>query len=254
MEHGYQRRIRAACARPVRRAVERPGAFFMKIQSIASLISISLAFGLVTQAQAADRAGATDGFYGGVSVRDNASSGVGMSFGSSASAIGLNRYPTTVGDELATRSLAFGGYRWHNDLAVEASVSSLDQYALRPLDPANARRGIGLRFGAGAGDVASRSVNVDVVTSWTFYKSMALYGRLGYAQTEGAQFAGAAPLSIVANHGLRDGMNYGVGLRYDMNSTLGLRVEYSRFGRFAGEFGTSLPESDQVTLGVQFRF
>ena len=49
-------------------------------------------------------------------------------------------------------------------------------------------------------------------------------------------------------------MNYGVGVRYDMNSALGLRLEYSRFGRFAGEIGTSLPESDQVTLGVQFRF
>ena len=49
-------------------------------------------------------------------------------------------------------------------------------------------------------------------------------------------------------------MNYGVGMRYDMNSALGLRLEYSRFGRFAGEFGSSLPESDQVTLGVQFKF
>ena len=83
---------------------------------------------------------------------------------------------------------------------------------------------------------------------------MALYGRLGYAQTESAPLAGTAPLSVVTNHGLRDGMNYGVGVRYDMNSALGLRLEYSRFGRFAGEFGTSLPESDQVTLGVQFRF
>ena len=54
---------------------------------------------------------------------------------------------------------------------------------------------------------------------------------------------------------LRDGVNYGLGLRYDMNSALGLRLEYGRFGRFAGEFGAGLlPESDQVTFGVQFRF
>ncbi len=194
----------------------------------------------------------TDGFYGGVSVKDSTPSGVGVNFGGSA--IGLNRYPTSVGDDSTSRSLAYGGYRWSNDLAVEASVSSLDQYALRPFDPANARRGVGLRFGAGAGDVASRSVNVDVFTSWTFYKSVALYGRLGYAQTEGAQLAGSSPVSVVSNRGLRDGVNYGVGVRYDMNSALGLRLEYSRFGRFAGEFGTSIPETDQVTLGVQFRF
>ena len=35
-------------------------------------------------------------------------------------------------------------------------------------------------------------------------------------------------------------MNVGVGLRYDMNSSLGLRVEYARFGRFVGEVGTTL--------------
>jgi hypothetical protein len=43
-------------------------------------------------------------------------------------------------------------------------------------------------------------------------------------------------------------------MRYDMNTALGLRLEYSRFGRFAGEFGSSLPDTDQVTLGVQFKF
>ena len=74
-------------------------------------------------------------------------------------------------------------------------------------------------------------------------------------QAETPPLAGLSPVSVVANsRGLRDGMNYGVGMRYDMNSALGLRLEYSRFGRFAGEFGSSLPETDQVTLGVQFRF
>ncbi len=53
---------------------------------------------------------------------------------------------------------------------------------------------------------------------------------------------------------LRDGVNVGLGMRYDMNSALGLRVEYARFGRFAGEIGTSLPETDQVSFGVQLRF
>ncbi len=39
-----------------------------------------------------------------------------------------------------------------------------------------------------------------------------------------------------------------------MSPALGLRLEYGRFGRFAGEIGTSLPETDQVSVGVQFRF
>jgi long-subunit fatty acid transport protein len=137
---------------------------------------------------------------------------------------------------------------------VEAAFSSLDKYALRPLETGSGRHGVGLTFATGAGDVQSRSWNLDVFTSWTVYKAFALYGRLGYAQSETVPLAGMAPVSISAARGLRDGMNYGVGVRYDMNSTLGLRLEYSRFGRFAGEIGSSLPETDQVTFGLQVRF
>ncbi len=175
-----------------------------------------------------------------------------MNFG--AAAPSLSRTSVSVVDESASRALLFGGYRWQNDLAVEAAVSSLDQYALRPLDTAGAPRGVGLRFGPGVHDVQSRSLNVDVFTSWNIYKSVALYGRLGYAQADAPQLVGAAPNSVTGARGIRDGVNYGVGMRYDMNSALGLRLEYSRFGRFAGEFGTSLPETDQVKLGVQFKF
>jgi outer membrane autotransporter protein len=166
----------------------------------------------------------------------------------------LSRTPVTVVDESASRSLLFGGYRFQNDLAVEASVSSLDQYSLRPLDVVSAPRGVGLRLGAGNRDVQSRSLNLDVFTSWTIYKSVALYGRMGYLQADTPALTGASPLSVINSRGVRDGMNYGVGMRYDMNTALGLRLEYSRFGRFAGEFGSSLPDTDQVTLGVQFKF
>ncbi len=210
----------------------------------------------MTLAQAAERPDAPsspDGFYGGVSLRDTTAEGVGINFGAAASAA-LNRFSTTTADDTATRALVFGGYRWQNDLAVEASFSSLDKYSLRPLDIGSGRRGVGLTFGAAAGDVQSRSWNLDVFTSWNVYKAFALYGRLGYAQSDPTPVAGTAPVSIAAARGLRDGMNYGVGVRYDMNSTLGLRLEYSRFGSFAGEIGSSLPETDQVTFGLQVRF
>ena len=226
----------------------------MKIQTIALAISTSLALGFVSQAQAAESADAprTDGFYGGVSYRNNAPGGMGVNFG--AGGPGLSRTPTLL-DESASRTLLFGGYRWQNDLSVEAAISSLDKYALRPLDTGSVQPGVGLRFGTGTGDVQSRSVNLDVFTSWTLYKSVALYGRLGYVQSESPQLLGISPAFAVANsRGVRDGMNYGVGMRYDMNQALGLRLEYSRFGRFAGEIGSSLPDTDQVTLGVQFKF
>jgi len=53
---------------------------------------------------------------------------------------------------------------------------------------------------------------------------------------------------------VRDSVNYGVGLRYDLSSDLGLRLEYARFGRVGLDLSSNLPESDHVTFGVQFRF
>ena len=117
------------------------------------------------------------------------------------------------------------------------------------------RRGVGLNMTpglVGPGDLQANRWNVDVFGSWNFYRSVAVYGRLGYAQGDSSQAFVSAPL--VADRRSRDGVNYGVGLRYDMNSTLGLRLEYSRFGRFSGELMNGVPESDRVSVGMQLRF
>ena len=96
-------------------------------------------------------------------------------------------------------------------------------------------------------EIATRTV------SWSFVRSFALYGRLGYAQTDSSPLGGTA-INLSDPRRLREGMNYGVGLRYDLSRSLGLNLEYSRFGRFAGEFSSALPESDQVSVGLQLRF
>ncbi len=152
--------------------------------------------------------------------------------------------------DAGTRTLAYGGYRFANDVAVEAALATQDRYALQPA-LTGARRGVGLAL---APDADGKAWNVDVYTSWEFRKRISLYGRLGYAQTESQ--AGYAPgFTGDAVRRNRDGMNYGVGLRYDMTSALGLRLEYARFGRLPGEFTSGvMPENDQVQLGVQFRF
>jgi hypothetical protein len=228
----------------------------MRIQGIATLFSIPLALGLIAPAQADDRVpSATSGFYGGVSLRDRAQEGLGLTIGSASSV--WSRYATPTVDDTSQRTLVFGGYRFGNDVAVEASFNAIDKYALKPSDATGGGRGIGLNFGSGNGfsDAPNRTWNLDVYTSWTFYRAFALYGRLGYAQSEGPREIGVLTSVTPDGRRLRDGVNYGLGVRYDMNSALGLRLEYGRFGRFAGEVGNGLlPESDQVTVGVQFRF
>jgi len=209
-------------------------------------------------ALAQDRAATTGGFYGGVALR---SAGVdlpapdlgraGIDLGRVASAWG--RYASPVSDDNASRALVFGGYKWANEVAVEGSFSTADRYALQPLETGTAR-GVGLSLG-GSPALASRAWNADLYTSWSFRKSFALYGRLGYAQSDTVPTYALAALPTAEPRRLREGVNYGLGLRYDVSPALGLRLEYSRFSRFVGEsIAGPLPDSDQVQLGMQFRF
>jgi len=192
-----------------------------------------------------------NGFYGGVSMRDNGTEGTGLTLGSVP--LAWNRFAAPVADDASQRSLLFGGYRWRNDIAVEAAVNTSDKYALQPGAQAPL---FGQATGPGLAltDAGARSWNADVYTSWEVIRSLSFYGRLGYAQNDARQqpFSGA---SLVPGDPRHQGVNYGLGVRYDVTHSLGLRVEYARFGRFAGEgVGSGLPDSDQVSVGVQFRF
>lgn len=191
-----------------------------------------------------------NGFYGGVAMRENGSEANGLALGNVS--LAWNRFSAPIADDTSQRSLLFGGYRWRNDLAVEAAVNTTDKYALHqgaqtPL--------IGPGAGLALTDASARSWNADVYTSWEVIRSLSLYGRLGYAQSDARQIFSGASLVPGDPRRPRDGVNYGLGLRYDVTHSLGLRVEYARFGRFAGEgVGSGLPDSDQVSVGVQFRF
>jgi opacity protein-like surface antigen len=189
------------------------------------------------------------GFYGGISQRNAGREGEGISVGHLSSV--WSRFALPMADESGSRAVAYGGYRWGNDVAVE-TVATLDRYSLQPA-LTGAPRGVGLAL-ASENDGVGKAFNVDVYTSWEFRRSFSLYGRLGYTQSETqVAYAPAFTSDVVRRN--RDGVNYGLGLRYDMTRALGLRVEYARFGRLPGEIANGLmPESDQVQLGVQFRF
>lgn len=220
------------------------------IQRLASIIACSFAISLAAQAAEPTDAAPLSGFYGGVSLRNDGVQGQGVTLGSVATA--WNRYASPLADDSGPRTLAYGGYRFANDIALEASVATLDRYyPLVPVVP-GARRGVGLALSQD-GDAAGKAWNVDVFTSWELRPALALYGRLGYAQAD----VQSAPLaSFTADvRRPRDGMNYGVGLRYDLTQALGLRFEYARFARFPGDLAPgTLPESDQLQLGLQYRF
>ena len=195
----------------------------------------------------AGSAAAQDGFYGGVAVRDSGADAMGLALGKLPFA--WNRFTAPAAEDATQRALVFGGYRWSGEISVEAAFNASDKYALHP-------GSIGLSsVGLGLSD-PTRTWNADVYTSWEFVHSLSLYGRLGYAQTDTRALL--APMTLLTGDARRqrDGVNYGVGLRYDLTHALGLRVEYSRFSRFSADTVSAglLPDSDQLTLGVQFKF
>jgi opacity protein-like surface antigen len=191
---------------------------------------------------------AQGGFYGGVSLRQGGADATGLTLGGPA--LVWNRFVAPAAEDAAQQTLFFGGYRWKSDISVEAAFNKRDQYALKAGSDRPAGVGLGLV------DPSPRTWNADVYTSWEFLHSFSLYGRLGYAQIDSRPLFSGASLVPGDSRRIRDGVNYGVGLRYVLSQSLGLRVEYSRFGRFAGEASSVgvLPDSDQVTIGVQYRF
>ncbi len=220
----------------------------IKKQSLAISLTLLLAAGAAVGAEPSPAAAEPAGFYGGVSLRDSGRESDGLSFGHLTSVWSRFSLPTT--EDTGPRTLAYGGYRWANDLSVEAAVGTVDRYLLQPAVPGS-RRGVGLAL-ANDGD-PGKIWNVDVYTNWEFRKSFSLYGRLGYAQSEPQPSYVQGFVGDVRRS--RDGVNYGLGLRYDMSPALGLRLEYARFGRLPGEALTgAFPENDQLQLGVQYRF
>jgi hypothetical protein len=123
----------------------------------------------------------TGGFYGGVALRSSGVDEGGVNLGRVASAWG--RFASPVSDDTTNRALLYGGYRFANHVAVEGSLATADRYALQPLDAA-APRGVGLSLGTTPAASPARTWNADVYTSWSIRKTVALYGRLGYAQSD----------------------------------------------------------------------
>jgi opacity protein-like surface antigen len=182
------------------------------------------------------------GFYGGLTLRENGAE-QGLAIGAAGNP---DRFVSSLFPVPGSQALVFGGYRWRNDLAVEAALHSADGYRL------SGRGGVGLMLPAAD---APRTWNVDVYGSWAFWRRFSLYGRLGYSASDPTAVYSTSVASAMAERGGRDGLNYGVGLRYDVNRSLGLKLEYARVGALALDAGhTVLPDSDQVQFGLQFRF
>ena len=186
------------------------------------------------------------GFYGGFSVRPkNLDPGIALIEPESLSWI------KPAGDEPSQQARIYGGYRLQSDLGVEAALTHSQRSGLR-FDPKS--------FGLTAADSTVRAWNLDVYTSWSLQPKFAVYGRVGYEQPNGTPQLGAGSSLTDVTKRQPLGLNYGVGLRYDLNPAMGVRFEWARPYRNATATASGINDPrpneapDQVSVGIQFKF
>ena len=181
------------------------------------------------------------GFYGGVSVRPrNLDPGLALIAQQSLS------WLKATGDEPSQQAMVYGGYRLHPAIDVEAALTHSQRLGLR-FDPRS--------FGLTGGDPTSRAWNLDVYTSWSLQPRFAVYGRVGYEQPSSTTQL-APGTSAADSTGRRQvaGLNYGVGVRYDLNPGMGVRFEWARPYRAGVADLPRANDADQLSVGLQFRF
>src|SRR4029450_3287111 len=96
-----------------------------KKQHLIFAIGLSLAAGTAAGAESPPTAADPPGFYGGVSLRSSGREADGLSFGHLTSV--WSRFTLPTSEDAGARTLAYGGYRWANDLSVEAALATVDR-------------------------------------------------------------------------------------------------------------------------------
>ena len=134
------------------------------------------------------------------------------------------------------------GYKYSRYLAVEGEFSDFTRPAdvfANPASLASAFRSTG--FGVDA---------VATLPLWRF----SLYGRMGayHGDRNGFNAYSTGLLGDGTTRGTR--WRYGLGMRYDINQSFGIRAELERHSNALGSPLAGDIDADQVTVGVSWRF
>ncbi|TAG48133.1 MAG: porin family protein [Betaproteobacteria bacterium] len=145
---------------------------------------------------------------------------------------------------------AFGGYRFGSGLSLGAALSAAGSSVASTSATPTEVRGVGIRFdGARWGEARNRSMNLDVVSAFSYGTALSLYGKLGVARGE---VRPTETFGAVSSE--RTALTYGVGVRYDFTSSLGLKLELSRGTRLGFDRMRTESDPDSINFGVRWSF
>ena len=137
------------------------------------------------------------------------------------------------------------GYKYSRYFAVEGEVVDFGRPGGDPFaSPANL-----------ASAFRSTGFGVDTIAMLPVWR-FSFYGRMGAYRGDARNAFGATSLALLPNEAYARGtrLRYGLGMRYDFTRSLGMRAEYERHAPFSSPLATDVESSDQVSVGVTWRF
>ena len=145
-----------------------------------------------------------------------------------------------------TSNTAFSGYQFTSGLALGAAINTERPSSL--LDAS----GIGLKFDGARWAETRANVNVDVVSAFNWRSSLSVFGKVGVGRGDNRLTPDwSSPTQPALD---RTAISYGVGLRYDFTSSLGLKLELTRGTRFGMDRLRTDVDPDAVNVGIRWTF
>ncbi|MEO7254990.1 MAG: outer membrane beta-barrel protein [Casimicrobium sp.] len=141
---------------------------------------------------------------------------------------------------------AFTGYQFPSGLALGAAINTDRTSTLV------GGSGIGLKFDGARWAEPKPNVNVDVLSAFNWRSSLSVFGKLGVGRGDNRLTPEWSSPSQAALD--RTAISYGVGVRYDFTSSLGLKLELTRGTRFGIDRLRTDVDPDAVNVGIRWTF
>lgn len=140
---------------------------------------------------------------------------------------------------------AFSGYQFPSGFALGAAVNTERTSSL-------ISSSVGLKFDGMRWSEPRSNVNVDVVSAFNWRNTLSVFGKVGVGRTDSRVTPDWASASPSAQD--RTALSYGLGLRYDLTQSLGLKLEVTRGTRFGLDRLRTDVDPDAVNFGIRWSF
>jgi hypothetical protein len=134
------------------------------------------------------------------------------------------------------------GYQYSRYLSVEGEVNDIGRV---PSDLFGSADSVGSQF-------RSSGYGVDTVATLPVWR-LSFYGRMGAYHGEPTLPFAAYSTSLLGDSAARNHWRYGLGVRYDITSALGIRAQVERYSPLGSPLGTE-SDADLYSIGVSWRF